>query len=111
MTKEPVTLHDETPFHARLKQIHISDEDYEKEKADNNHRLIKDTRGRMFEVAWARGLYLHSKKGNEQYPIVARLREKNNGDFEILNIISEPAEPPKETMEEDTQKMAEGGKK
>ena len=90
MNEKPVPLHDDESFLIRLKEIDMSEEDYEKEKLEQNHKLVKDARGKIFQLAWLRGEYLRSKNGNKEYPIVARVQERQDGDFDLLNIVREP---------------------
>lgn len=101
MNKEPVPLHDDKPFLIRLKEVDMSDEDFKKEMSNNNHMLIRDTRGRIFKLAWLRGEFLRTDIGNKEFPIIARVRERLDGNFELLNIVSEPAELTKETEAEE----------
>jgi len=86
--------HDDKPFYVRLKQIDMSNEDYEKEKLDSNHMFIRDTRGRIFRLAHIRGEFLRTQQGNKEYPIIARVQEREDGNFDLLSIVSEPLQLP-----------------
>lgn len=88
MSHEPIPLHNNKPFLVRDKEIDMSDEEFDREKKDNNHRLVKDTRGKIFQLAGITGEFFRLQKNNEEYPIVLRAKERHDGDFDLLNIVS-----------------------
>lgn len=92
MDKEPVPLHNDKPFYVRAKQVDISNGELEREKRDSNHLLVKDTRGRIFRLADIEGEFLRSTEGKREFPVLLRVQGKQDGDYEVLNIVSDVAE-------------------
>ncbi len=89
MNKKPIPPYNDKPFLVRAKLMDMSNTEFDKKKMDNNHLLIKDTRGNIFKLASVAGEFFKSKKRNEEFPIIMHVQERQDGDFDYLNIVSQ----------------------